>query len=200
MNSRSSRALSLVASLALFLTGCQSAKLDSYVDANYSAKQIQRVVVLPMSNTTLSAGQANELSRSFAQSLQRKNPSLVIIGAGEAVQKINNANLADDWAKHLMNFASSGIPNTKTVERVGELLEVDAVIQGTMLAVSQRDSNGYNYPITRVSLRYTMLSAKNVRILWELTGEGVKQPYAYTASPIIDAVRIAHEKIISSIP
>ena len=122
------------------------------------------------------------------------------MGASEAVEKINQANLVDQWATFLRNFSSSGIPDTTTITKVGNALGVDAIIQGTILNVTQKDSDGYSYPVTRVSVRYTMIGVKDGRVLWELTGEGVKQPYAYTAAPIIDAVKLAHEKIISAIP
>ena len=122
------------------------------------------------------------------------------MGASEAVEKLNQANMAGEWATFLRNFSSSGIPDTTIVAKVGKVLEVDAIIQGAILSVVQNDSDGYSYPVTRVSVRYTMIGVKNGTVLWELTGEGLKRPYAYAASPIIDAVKLAHEKIIKAIP
>ena len=186
--------------IGLLLVGCETASLDSYVDPSYSAKDIRRVVVLPMTNAGITPGQAQELSRSFAQDMLRTNPNLEIMGAGEAIDKINAANLADEWAVFLRNYNTSGIPNTNIVKRIGAVLGVDAIIQGSVLSVSQKDSNGFDYPMTRVNVRYGAINAKTGAMLWEISSEGSIQPYSYTAAPVIDAVRLAHGKILSSIP
>ena len=186
--------------IGLLLVGCETASLDSYVDPSYSAKDIRRVVVLPMTNAGITPGQAQELSRSFAQGMLRTNPNLEIMGAGEAIDKINAANLADEWAVFLRNYYTSGIPNTNIVKRIGAVLGVDAIIQGSVLSVSQKDSNGFDYPMTRVNVRYGAINAKTGAMLWEISSEGSIQPYSYTAAPVIDAVRLAHGKILSSIP
>ena len=186
--------------IGLLLVGCETASLDSYVDPSYSAKDIRRVVVLPMTNAGITPGQAQEVSRSFAQGMLRTNPNLEIMGAGEAIDKINAANLADEWAVFLRNYNTSGIPNTNIVKRIGAVLGVDAIIQGSVLSVSQKDSNGFDYPMTRVNVRYGAINAKTGAMLWEISSEGSIQPYSYTAAPVIDAVRLAHGKILSSIP
>jgi len=190
----------LLLAMSLSFTGCQNASLESYVDPSYSAKEIRRVAVLPMTNASITPGQAQELSRAFAQGLNRSNPAVEIIGAGEAIDRINAANMADEWATFLRNYHTSGIPNTNTVKRVGKLLGVDAIIQGSVLNVSQRDSNGYDYPMTRVTVRYGAISAKSGALLWEISSEGTIQPYSYTAAPLIDAIRLANGKVIDSIP
>ena len=189
-----------VLALALMLGGCTTASLDSFVDPSYSSKDIRKVVVLPMTNAGITPGQAQELSRAFAQGMLRANPNLEIMGAGEAIDKINAANLADEWAVFLRNYNTSGIPNTNIVKRIGAVLGVDAIIQGSVLSVSQKDSNGFDYPMTRVNVRYGAINAKTGAMLWEISSEGAIQPYSYTAAPVIDAVRLAHGKILSSIP
>ena len=189
-----------VLALALMLGGCTTASLDSFVDPSYSSKDIRKVVVLPMTNAGITPGQAQELSRAFAQGMLRANPNLEIMGAGEAIDKINAADLADEWATFLRNYNTSGIPNTNTVKRIGSTLGVDAIIQGSVLSVSQKDSNGYDYPMTRVNVRYGAISAKTGAMLWEISSEGTIQPYSYTAAPVIDAVRLAHDKLLRSIP
>ena len=188
--------------IGIILSGCipPTASLDSFIDPSYSAKDLRKVVVFPMINAGITPGQAQELSRAFAQGMKRNNRNLEIMGAGEAVDKINEANLSDEWANFLRNYNTSGIPNTQTVKRICQVLGVDAIIQGSILSVSQKDSNGYDYPCTRVNVRYGAISGKSGAMLWEISSEGVIQPYSYTAAPIIDAVKLAHEKILNSIP
>jgi hypothetical protein len=123
-----------------------------------------------------------------------------VVDAARSALSINAANLADEWAVFLRNYNTSGIPNTNIVKRIGAVLGVDAIIQGSVLSVSQKDSNGYDYPMTRVNVRYGAINAKTGALLWEISSEGAIQPYSYTAAPVIDAVRLAHGKILSSIP
>jgi hypothetical protein len=186
--------------VCLAFTSCKTASLHSFVDPGYDPKGLAKVVVLPMTNASVTPGQAQELSRDFAQGMQRSHASLEIMGAGEAVEKINSANLADEWAAFLRNYNTSGIPNTNIVKRVGWKLGVDAIIQGSVLSVTQKDSSGYDYPMTRVNVRYGAISARTGNLLWEISSEGTIQPYGYTAAPVIDAIRLAHKKIVESIP
>lgn len=192
----------LIALSTILLSGCHfsTASVDSYIDPSYSAKEIKSVVVFPMTNAGISPGQAQELSRVFAQGLQRHNPQLQIMGAGEAIDKINEAGLADDWAVFLRNYNTSGIPNTKTARHFGAVLGVDAIIQGSILSLSQKDSSGYDYPTTRVNLRYGAISGKTGVMLWEISAEGSILANSYTAAPIIDAARIANNKVVDSLP
>jgi hypothetical protein len=121
----------LLRTLAVFaagfmLVGCETASLDSYVDPAYSAKDIRKVVVLPMTNAGITPGQAQELSRSFAQGMLRTNPTLEIMGAGEAIDKINAANLAvADNLHHLALGRSVEAIKPFTARRNGDLARSD---------------------------------------------------------------------------
>jgi hypothetical protein len=121
--------------------------------------------------------------------------------AGEdAVARLNEAHKADIWSDFLRNYSVGGIPNTQVIKDVAGILNVDGIIQGTIIDIKQEDSNGFSYPMTRVVLRYTMFSALDGSILWEITGEGSIQPYAYKAAPIFEALRLANDKILESLP
>ncbi|HSV78615.1 MAG TPA: hypothetical protein VLK85_05325 [Ramlibacter sp.] len=185
---------------AFMLSACATASLDSYVNPAYSARSVNRVAVMPLTNQRISAGQALELNRAFIMELQKRNPNLRVVGGHDAVAKINDANLADVWATFLRDYATSGLPNSKSLSRVAEALQVDAVVTGAMINVKQEDSNGWNYPVTQVSIRYTMFGGKDGPVLWEITGEGKYQPYGWHAVPVFEAAKIAHDKILNDLP
>ena len=192
--------LLLFLALAFFLIGCASAKMESYVSPGYQSQEIKSVALLPISNARISAGNSAELLSSFTKAVSRKSPNLRIISGYPVIKKLNTSGMAGDWADFLRDYSYGGIQNINTIRGVSNVLEVDSIIQGTIIDIKQEDSNGYNYPITRVSIRYTMFSGSDGSILWEVTGEGSIQPYSYKAAPIYQAVKIANEKILSGLP
>lgn len=194
------KATLMILGVIVSFAGCSSAKLDSYVSPSYSAGQVRRVAVMPISNQRIDAGQAIELNRAFIQELQRRHPRIEVIGGQEAIAALNRQNQADLWANFLVGYSTSGLPNTRTLSTLAETLNVDAVVQGAMLRVIQEDSNGWNYPLTQVNIRYTMFGGKDWAVLWELTGEGKVQPYGYAAAPVFEAAKLAHDKILKQLP
>ena len=196
------RKLLLLSACVLVLTSCSltSAKLDSYVNPSYNIKRIARVAVMPLSNQRMNAGQAIELNRSFIQEIKKRNPNIEIIAGQDAIATVNEKGLADRWSDFLIGYSTSGLPNTKTLSALSTALNVDVIIQGAVLHVKQEDSDGWNYPITQVTVRYTMFGGKDGAVLWELTGEGKKQPYGYSAPPIFEAAKMAHDKILEQLP
>ena len=186
--------------VALAVAGCTSAKLDSYVSAGHSAGSVRRVAIMPITNQRINAGQAIELNRAFIQQVQRRNPQIQVVGGQDAIAMLNDKDLADAWANFLVGYSTSGLPNTKTLTRIAEALGVDALVVGSIFNVKQEDSDGFRYPITQVSIRYTMFSGKDGSVLWELTGEAKSQPYGYSAPPVFEVAKLAHEKILEGLP
>lgn len=186
--------------LGMFMSGCQTASLESYVNPGYNHASIKRVAILPISNSKLSAGNAAEVSSSFAKAVSRRNSSLVLISGSESVARLNSLGKADLWSEFLRNYSTGGIPNTTSIKEVAASLGVDAIIQGTIIEIKQEDSNGYSYPMTRVVLRYTMFNAADGAILWEVTGDGSIQPYSYKAVPIFEALKLANDKVLENLP
>jgi hypothetical protein len=186
--------------LCLLMSGCQTARLESYVNPGYNPAVIKRVAILPISNARLSAGNAAEVASSFAKAVARRNSSLALVSGSESVARLNSVGKADVWSEFLRNYSNGGIPNTNSIKDVASSLEVDAIIQGTILEIKQEDSNGYSYPMTRVVLRYTMFNAVDGAILWEVTGDGAIQPYSYKAVPIFEALKLANDKVLDNLP
>lgn len=186
--------------LSSLLSACTSAKLDSYVSPGFAAGQVHRLAVMPIVNQRIDAGQAIELNRAFIQKLQRTNPDLVIVGGQDATTALNEHDLTESWTDFLRDYSTSGLPNTKTLVRISKALDVDAIVVGAMLQVKQEDSDGFTYPITQVSIRYTLFDATKGAVLWELTGEGKIRPYSYSAAPVFEAAKLAHEKILEKLP
>ena len=186
--------------LAVVLAGRTSAKLDRFESADHGAGSARRIAVMPMTNQGIDAAQANKLNRAFIQRIQRRNPQIQVVAGQSAIAVLDEKNLADAWSRFLVGYAISGLPNARTLTRIAEALGVDAIVVGSIHDVKQEDSDGVRYPLTQVSLRYTMFSGKDGSVQWQLTGEGKSEPYGYSAPPVFDVAKLAHRKILEGLP
>ncbi len=135
--------------------------------------------------------------------ISQRNAEIVIMSSVEATNILNENDMADDWAKFLENYFTSGVPDSKLLSKIGDVLEVDAVIQGEIVSVRQRDGSfGGSKGQTRVTVRYSMLGVKDGKLLWEATSDGIRgtATTVESAPPIIEAVNLAVDKIVGALP
>ena len=194
----------LLAFLALVLSGCATSRatIDSYIDPNFSSSSVKSIAVFPLRNARLAPSEALQINREITQAINRRNSAIKIIGASEAVDILNEKGLADKWSKYLENYATSGIPDAGILLEVGTALNVDHILQGEILNILQRDGDGwYLRASTRVTVSYAMMSVGSNRTVWSANSDGIAEAGYYdTAPPIINAVRLAQNKILGVLP
>jgi hypothetical protein len=187
----------------LVFLGCATsgATIDSYIDPNFSPEGAKGIAIFPLRNARLAPNEALQINREIIQTINRKNPTLKIIGASEAVEILNDKNLAERWAKFLENYATSGIPDAVILREVGTALDVDKILQGEIVNVFQQDGDGWVKGITRVTVHYAMMDVMTNKTVWDVTSDGiVRKGYHDEAPPIIEAVRLAQAKILEVLP
>lgn len=195
-------AMAILISILLFYS-CASSKVKTFVDPAIQSQHIKSVAVFPLRNTALSPGEAIQIDKSITQAFLQKNKGLNLMGASESTSKINAASMADEYSKFLFDFEHSGIPNTNTLKKIGAELGVDAILQGTLADVIQRDGS---YPgasaVTSLTLRYTLISVDNGAILWEGIGNARKTGATTfsKAAPLYEVIEIAQKKILTGLP
>lgn len=194
---------SIVALSAIFM-GCSlsHATIKTFVDPSIQSASVKSIAVFSLRNTSLSPGEALELDRNMTQAFVKKNSSLKILGAAEATQKLNEMGLVEDYSKFLSEFEHSGIPNTVILKKIGTALGIDAILQGRLQNVIQRDGS---YPQqaaeTSLTLRYTLMNVQNGNTLWEGTSAASKRKGSLAKSPpIYEVIDIAMKKMLKSLP
>jgi hypothetical protein len=194
---------------ALVLVGCattERATIDSYIDPNFSPANVKNLAVFPLRNARLAQSEALQINRETTQAIDTRNPAIKIIGASEAVELLNANGLAEKWAAFQINYAASGIPDAGILREIGAALGVDTILQGEIPNIVQRDSvpwSGYSgVGITRVTVQYMMMDVATNRTVWSATSDGIVQPTSnlVEAPPIIDAIRLAQNKILGVLP
>lgn len=195
----------MVGLLCLAATACATHKgsVNSFVDPSFTATRINSVAVFPIRNTRAAPSEARQINRRVALELRAQNPNVKLINETEASALIDEAGLGDDWASFVTGFAASGIPDVQKISAIGEAIGVDTILQGELVSVQQSDGVvGGNPGTTRVTVRYTLLDARDGRLLWETSAEGRRQTATtlQSAPPVIEAVEIAVEKILQNLP
>ena len=203
----------LIPLITIVVAGCASNSVDlrTYTNPSINNSNITNIAIFPIRNTRLSAGDAQELSRAFNRVFVEKNPNIHILNTAESIDLLNENNLAEDYASFLRDFAVSGIPDARILNRIGEGLEVESIIQGEIIEIRQRDGQmGGQLATTSVTMRYYMISTINGDLLWEATSSATKQPTVAETGlsrsvftpppPIIGVIREAQNKILSDIP
>jgi hypothetical protein len=192
----------LLVSLVL-LTGCgDSATIDTYSDPSFTKGSISKLAVFPMQNTRLAPSQSRQVNRDVTQGVNSINPNIEIMGAAKATRIINEHSLADEWAKFLDDYNSSGIPNSQLLFEIGDALNVDAIMQGEIVDVYQRDGKyGGDTALSRVTVRYSILSTDSGKLLWEATSRGSRESATTLADapPLIEVIQLAQEKILNNL-
>lgn len=191
----------IIGSLFL-LAGCVSKKatLKTFVDPSIETSAVNSIAVFSLRNTSINPGESIEFDRALTQAILKKNKNVKIIGASEVTRKLNDAELVQEYSQFLDDFANSGIPNTKTLQKIGKVLRVDAILQGTFSQIIQKDCAPYIPNQTSLTLRYTLLNTKNGNIIWEGTSSSRKSGGRCEAWPLYDVIDLAVKKILTGLP
>jgi hypothetical protein len=189
----------------ILLTGCsvKRATLKTYVEPSLDAGAIKSIAVFPMRNVRLLPDEAREINRSVTQALNSQNPNLKIIGPAESVDLLNKAELADGYSDFLRDYATSGIPNASLLNKIGQALYADAIMQGEVYDIFQEDgAYGVNKGTTSLTVRYVILSTNKGDVLWEATSNSklVTATTIEDAPPLYEAIMQAQNKILTALP
>ena len=199
------RARLTLALLVLSVAGCatHSGKVRAFTDPSAQPGTIKALAVFPIRNARLAPGDAQEINRQVTSELTRLHPTVQIMGPSEVVRLLNEADLAAEWARFLEDYSASGVPDSKRLQRVADALHVPVFLQGELVNVVQEDGIAFvRQGSARVTIRFSLLDATKGKTLWEATGDGLqtRSTTVGAAPPLIDAIKLALEKLVPSIP
>lgn len=191
--------------LLFTLTGCAVNKgtINSYVEPTYSSGSIESVAVFSIRNARFAPSEARTINRKIITALTSKNPNLQIVPPSEALRKINESDLAEEWANFVEDYYTSGIANKRILDKVANILGVDAVMQGQLLDVNQRDSAfGYSKAQSRITMSFSIIETETAKPIWEASADGIKGSATTLseAPPLIEAINLAVDKIVENVP
>jgi hypothetical protein len=194
-----------IACVALAATACATSRatINSYVDPNYSKGSIHSLAVFPIRNGRFAPSEAQQINREMSMAIHERSPAMRLMSSAEAIRILSDSGLADRWAVFLDNYVTSGVPDANALKRFGQVLGVDAILQGEIVNVYQQDGTfGGNKGTTRVTVRLTMLDAHAAKLLWEASSDGLRgnATTVGAAPPIIEAVELAVHSLLNALP
>lgn len=191
--------------IAFVSTACATSKatISSYSDPSFASEEIQRLAIFPIRNARAAPSEAFQVNRRVTQEVSRKSPGLEIVTPTEAVNLLNDRELADDWADFYEGYVIGGVPDAAALDRFGQALDVNAILQGEVVSVFQEDGEfGGNKGQTRVTVRFALLGCSDGKLIWEASSDGIRKSATTLsdAPAIIEAVNLAVDKILSNMP
>jgi len=146
-----------------------------------------------------------EINKMFQKAFAEKNSKTTLINSASSTELLNQGSLVDSYGKLLTVYWETGILNTATLNKIGKYLKVNAIIQGFVVQIYQR--NGVFYGLsgtpgeTKITVKYVMFSTNSGNVLWEVSADGYKGVNAFQqAPPVSDVIELLMEKIISALP
>jgi hypothetical protein len=152
----------------------------------------------------MAPAEAQQINRRVSTFINRRDPQIALVSSVEAVNRLNEHGLASAWAVFLDNYVSSGVPDGNILAEIGEAVDVDAIIQGEILDVFQQDGADGQKGVTRVTVRFTMLDTRMGKMVWEASSDGRRETALpgelFKAPPVIEAIELAVDKVLESLP
>ncbi len=203
--------LSILVLMAMTSISCVSKKgvIKTYNNPSVDASKIHSVSIFPLRNSFvqssvgLGTGEMLELNKMFQVEFANRNPNTTLVNSVSSRELLNQYKLVNSYDTLLSVFENTGLPNTNILNTIGDKLKVDAIIQGFLKEVFQRDgAYGVNRGETRITIKYVMLSTISGDVLWEATCSGYKGTGTTLAKapPIDDVIEIIEGKIVSAMP
>lgn len=191
--------------ITVVLAGCAANRgsIDSYTDPSFTPGGITNIAVFPIQNARLAPAAAQQMNRAIASGINNTNPGLRVISPAESLRLLNDSGLADDYARFVEDFTTSGIADSVRLKAIGKGLGADAIFQASLLSLSRVDGRyGRNAGETRITLTAAILETRSGKMVWEASAEGVKgtKTTLGDAPQISEAAKLAVDKIAESIP
>ena len=200
--------------ILLLLAGCVTSDsgLNSYVDPIFNLSKINKIALFPMENSDFSFSEERILDTKVIAALHSKNPELEIMSSYTTINLLNAYNLTQVWSNYLYNYDSSGLQSKHDLFLSWETLKIDAILFGEIVGIHKVDGrddlfaiddvHGGNQGLTKVTVKYRMLSTNEAKIVWESTCDGIKKTreIEVSAPPVIDAVKLAVDIIFTNLP
>lgn len=194
----------VICMLSVLVTSCAISRgtINSYIDPTYTKGSVKTVAVFSIRNARFAPSEARQINKKIIRALHAKNPGIKIVSPSMALRIINKHNLADEWSDYIEDYYTGGIPNRELLLKVSKALKVDAVMQGQLINISQRDGSVGAKGMTRVTITYSVVVAQTAKPVWEVSSDGIRGTATANdiAPPLVEAVNIAIDKISKSIP
>jgi hypothetical protein len=194
------------------ITPTHHSTVRTYINPALNSSEITSVAILPLRNSftqtsSLSTKDLVEINREFQTVFIDKNQKTTLVNSFTSTELLNKSNLVDSYSNLLLVYTQTGIPNTETLNKIGDVLNVNALIQGFVESVTLMDGiPGAKEGVTTVTFKYIMFSTLTGVVLWEATYISTAKTGTnflggttpdVTAPPVSEAIKYVKDKFYS---
>ena len=184
------RPLILAAALVLSTTGCAAGIYTGFEELHPATAPVhaRRIAVLPVTTAAGSEAYRGVIGDSLLLAAQRAHPGVAFIPAAQAVERLNDAGLAERFANLLVAYQQTGIYDRDLLRQVGQALGADHALQLRVGYESRTELQtrlfypSEVYQATRQDMRVGVLlwDLRDGALAWEASGGGSSQEGEYT--------------------
>ncbi|MCK5457256.1 MAG: hypothetical protein KAI45_09030 [Melioribacteraceae bacterium] len=200
--------------ISAIFAGCSASNdnLNSYVDPSLDISLMHKIALFPIEDSEFLNSEIRIIDQKIETTIHNINSDIVVISSINADYLLDSYKLKALWLDFLDNYSSSGIADKNDLILFGDAFKIDAIIYGEIVNVHRVDGRdafygvegtyGGNEGMTKVTVKYKMLSTRRGKLLWESSSDGITKTRELdvSAPPVIDAVKLAVDKIFSNLP
>lgn len=183
-------------------TGCakSEASIDSSMSRAFSASRLQSLAIMPVPE--LEGASVDDLALSVGRRLAVDWQGISFVGPSDSRGRIEGKGLTSDWIALTEYVALESNADTVLVRRLGESLNVDAMLQGVVYDIDLRQHAAFgNRGKIELTVRFVLLSTETGETLWEARSRAVKEAETTFANPDVDeALELALNRILENLP
>jgi hypothetical protein len=167
------------------------------IDPALATTRILAVAVLAIPSARITTQIGAEMDQALIQAFATRNPTVMIVRPDDATARLAEAGLANRYRSFLRDYALTAIPDTALIAALGKTLGVDAIIQGAVVELVQR--NGFlniQNGSTLATVRYRIISTSTGTLLWE----GMSSSSRVTVTDLEKAPQVRHALALAERP
>lgn len=151
------------------------------VDPTFSSTHIETIAILPFSNGVEFEEAAWVIYENLIASFRVKYPGFKMTPPDEMMRLISSNNLSDDFNVFLGDYNNTGVANPDFLIKIREVLEIDAVFFGKIIAYGTYMEEKKSFlgslvglakifkSTNRLGIRLNTYRGKDGRLIWEGT-------------------------------
>jgi hypothetical protein len=205
------RRLILAAALVLPTTGCAAGIHTGFEELHPATAPVyaQRIAVLPVTASEGSESYRDVIGDSMLSAAASAHPGVTFIPAAQALDRLNDAGLAERFATLLLAYGETGLYDRALLRKVGEALEVDHVLQ-LRVGYDRRNEVGARlfepgeiYEADRQNLYVTAVlwDVRRGEMAWEAAGTSTTRDAEYELPrSFADVVAVTASRLAERLP
>ena len=183
------------------LSACTPTKVQTFSAPALTATTIESIALLPLQPTRVDPHMAVGLNRRIGQAFAAQNPRMRLVDPAEAQARLGVAHLVEVSAQLVREYRTSRRLNQGALHQVHAVLNVDAILAGSLTSVIQLDGAPHRPAFTTLTLTYALIGLRHGVLLWDTAVTVSTERTVFDNAPDVEeGIPQAQDIIIAHLP